>query len=116
MYGQTNCWISPDISYIVFRSIQQGDEILISTRRAARNMSYQGFTHREGEVILVANSIGYTAQLIIGKLLSFRPSDPINYSITVNTNTALMTLCPPKTPLSKLTTLCIRKSVLCGDL
>ena len=26
-------------------------ESLISTRRAARNMSYQEFTHREGEVI-----------------------------------------------------------------
>eukprot|EP00800_Vazella_pourtalesii_P001235 TRINITY_DN11065_c1_g1_i7.p1 TRINITY_DN11065_c1_g1~~TRINITY_DN11065_c1_g1_i7.p1 ORF type:complete len:446 (+),score=129.65 TRINITY_DN11065_c1_g1_i7:45-1340(+) len=50
MYGQTNCWISPDISYLVFRSIQQGDEILISTKRAARNMSYQEFTQREGEI------------------------------------------------------------------
>ncbi|KAI6647292.1 hypothetical protein LOD99_12289 [Oopsacas minuta] len=50
MYGQTNCWIAPEISYLVFRTVKQGDEILISTKRAARNMCYQGFTHREGEI------------------------------------------------------------------
>ena len=50
MYGQTNCWISPDISYVVFRSYKQGEEILISTRRAARNMSHQEFTNEEGKV------------------------------------------------------------------
>ncbi|KAG8195905.1 hypothetical protein JTE90_001140 [Oedothorax gibbosus] len=48
MYGQTNCWVRPDMKYIAFQ-IFNGD-IYISTRRAARNMSYQGFTSENGKV------------------------------------------------------------------
>ncbi|KOB74537.1 Leucyl-tRNA synthetase [Operophtera brumata] len=47
MYGQTNCWVHPDITYIAFESVQDG--VFISTRRAARNMAYQGFTEKDGE-------------------------------------------------------------------
>ncbi|XP_054718964.1 leucine--tRNA ligase, cytoplasmic-like [Uloborus diversus] len=48
MYGQTNCWVRPDMKYIAFQ-LFNGD-IFISTRRAARNMSYQGFTSENGKV------------------------------------------------------------------
>ncbi|KFM68479.1 Leucine--tRNA ligase, cytoplasmic, partial [Stegodyphus mimosarum] len=48
MYGQTNCWVRPDMKYIAFQ-ISSGD-IYICTRRAARNMSYQGFTSETGKV------------------------------------------------------------------
>lgn len=56
MYGQTNCWVHPDISYIAFET--KDDEIFISTERAARNMSYQGITKDEGKVNVVLHLSG----------------------------------------------------------
>lgn len=47
MYGQTNCWVRPDMDYIAFR-LTSG-EVFISTRRAALNMAYQGFTDQFGK-------------------------------------------------------------------
>lgn len=47
MYGQTNCWVHPDITYIAIETINS--DVYICTRRAARNMSYQNFTQTEGE-------------------------------------------------------------------
>lgn len=57
MYGQTNCWVHPDIKYIAFETTRNG-EIWICTRRAARNMSYQGFTSANGEFKIVAELTG----------------------------------------------------------
>ncbi|GBP07012.1 Leucine--tRNA ligase, cytoplasmic [Eumeta japonica] len=51
MYGQTNCWVHPDITYIAFETVNHG--IFVCTRRAARNMSYQGFTETEGQYTVV---------------------------------------------------------------
>ena len=48
MYGQTNCWLHPDIDYIVFR-LAIG-EVYVCTERAARNMAYQGFTEEFGKI------------------------------------------------------------------
>ncbi|XP_012229302.1 leucine--tRNA ligase, cytoplasmic [Linepithema humile] len=48
MYGQTNCWLHPDILYLAY-NLANG-EIFISTERAARNMSYQGFFKEEGKI------------------------------------------------------------------
>ncbi|TKR78322.1 hypothetical protein L596_019145 [Steinernema carpocapsae] len=50
MYGQTNCFLHPDIKYSVFYIGEKEDEIYIATARAARNMSYQGFTKENGVV------------------------------------------------------------------
>ncbi|KAL3267329.1 hypothetical protein HHI36_011460 [Cryptolaemus montrouzieri] len=47
MYGQTNCWVHPDIKYIAFEC-KNGD-VFICTERAARNMSFQGFTAVDGK-------------------------------------------------------------------
>ena len=47
MYGQTNCWVRPDMKYIAFRVVKCGSgEIWICTQRAARNMCYQGEKER----------------------------------------------------------------------
>ncbi|XP_039311411.1 leucine--tRNA ligase, cytoplasmic isoform X2 [Solenopsis invicta] len=51
MYGQTNCWVHPDMDYIAYK-LACGD-IYISTERAARNMSYQGFFETEGRIDVV---------------------------------------------------------------
>ncbi|CAI8050231.1 Leucine--tRNA ligase, cytoplasmic [Geodia barretti] len=47
MYGQTNCWLHPDINYIAF-PVKTG-EVFISTTRAALNMAYQDFTSEYGK-------------------------------------------------------------------
>ncbi|XP_027036668.1 leucine--tRNA ligase, cytoplasmic-like isoform X1 [Pocillopora damicornis] len=57
MYGQTNCWVQPDIKYIAFETNIE-NEIYVSTRRGARNMSYQGFTPKEGVVNVLLELTG----------------------------------------------------------
>ncbi|XP_077984982.1 leucine--tRNA ligase, cytoplasmic-like [Glandiceps talaboti] len=56
MYGQTNCWVRPDMKYIAYQ-LKTG-EVFISTRRAARNLSYQGFMNEEGKVDVLLNIVG----------------------------------------------------------
>lgn len=67
MYGQTNCWVSPTITYVAY-AINDTD-VFVSTRRAARNMSYQvldpdsgqgvqGYTKPEGVVDVLAEVPG----------------------------------------------------------
>ncbi|XP_073791581.1 leucine--tRNA ligase, cytoplasmic [Danio rerio] len=65
MFGQTNCWIRPDMKYVVFETAN-GD-LFISTQRSARNMSYQGFTKENGVVPVIMNIMG---QDILGCALS----------------------------------------------
>ena len=56
MYGQTNCWVRPDMKYVAVR-LASG-EVWVCTRRAARNMAYQGLMKTEGEVEVVAELVG----------------------------------------------------------
>ncbi|POI26689.1 hypothetical protein CIB84_009561, partial [Bambusicola thoracicus] len=65
MFGQTNCWVRPDMKYIGFETVN-GD-IFICTQRAARNMSYQGFTKDNGVVPVVKELMG---EEILGAALS----------------------------------------------
>lgn len=65
MFGQTNCWVRPDMKYIGFETVN-GD-IFICTQRAARNMSYQGFTRDNGVVPVVKELMG---EEILGASLS----------------------------------------------
>lgn len=48
MYGQTNCWLHPDITYCAFETA--GGDVFVCTRRAARGMSYQMVTPEYGVV------------------------------------------------------------------
>lgn len=65
MFGQTNCWVRPDMKYIGFETAN-GD-IFICTQRAARNMSFQGFTKDSGVVPVVKELMG---EEILGASLS----------------------------------------------
>jgi len=65
MYGQTNCWVRPDMAYIACR--QKSGEVWVCTKRAARNMSFQGFMEKEGDTSIVAELQG---QDILGLALS----------------------------------------------
>lgn len=57
MYGQTNCWLHPDIKYIAFKT-NKNNEVWICTRRAARNLAYQGFTAVDGELEVITEITG----------------------------------------------------------
>ena len=56
MFGQTNCWVSPEIKYVAFET--SDGEVLIATRRAARNMAHQLITKRWGAVDVLAEVPG----------------------------------------------------------
>ena len=56
MYGQTNCWVRPDMKYVAVK-LASG-EVWICTDRAARNMAYQGFMKTEGQVDVVMELVG----------------------------------------------------------
>lgn len=61
MYGQTNCWIRPDMKYIAFEVLSKNGgkkEVFVCTARAARNMAYQGFTANDGKVDILAEVTG----------------------------------------------------------
>jgi len=64
MYGQTNCWVKPTMSYIAFPTTN-GD-IFVCTKRAALNMAYQGFTTENAKYEIVAE---VTGQDILGMAL-----------------------------------------------
>uniref|UniRef100_A0A8C8DWF7 leucine--tRNA ligase n=1 Tax=Oryzias sinensis TaxID=183150 RepID=A0A8C8DWF7_9TELE len=65
MFGQTNCWVRPDMKYVAFETAS-GD-VFISTRRSARNMSFQGFTKENGVVPVIMEILG---QDLLGCALS----------------------------------------------
>jgi len=56
MYGQTNCWVGPDLRYQAVR-LANG-EVWVCTGRAARNLAYQGFMQEEGRVDVVLELSG----------------------------------------------------------
>ena len=62
MYGQTNCWVHPDINYIAY-TLSNGD-VYISTERAATNMAYQGFFKEEGKISIALKLTGKVILLI----------------------------------------------------
>jgi leucyl-tRNA synthetase len=49
MYGQTNCWIGPDITYGAF-IIDDKKTVYICTDRSAKNLAYQEFSRAFGKV------------------------------------------------------------------
>ena len=48
MYGQTNCWVGPEIEYGAFDG--RNGEVYICTKRAALNMAYQGLSIEDSKV------------------------------------------------------------------
>lgn len=57
MYGQTNCWVGPDIEYGAYCSAQV-DEVIVCTKRAMRNMAFQGLTRVDGQFECLATFKG----------------------------------------------------------
>lgn len=100
MYGQTNCWLHPDIKYIAFETVKNG-EVWIATRRAARNMAYQGFTAANGEVKVIAEVTGL--ELLGLQLSAPLTSNKIIYTLPMLTikedkGTGVVTCVPSDSP------------------
>lgn len=100
MYGQTNCWVHPDIKYIAFQT-SKNNEIWICTYRAARNMSYQGYTPVEGKIEVVCEltgeeilGIGLSAPLTSHKIVYTLPM----LSIKEDKGTGVVTSVPSDSP------------------
>lgn len=59
MYGQTNCWVGPDLEYGVFAvSDAEDSDLVICTDRCARNMAFQENSPAFGEVSKVGECTG----------------------------------------------------------
>jgi leucyl-tRNA synthetase len=56
IFGQTNCWLHPNILYVAFETCFCN--IFICTRRAARNMAYQKATDVYGQYTILAEFLG----------------------------------------------------------
>ncbi|KAJ8952428.1 hypothetical protein NQ318_014520 [Aromia moschata] len=80
MYGQTNCWVGPDIKYIAFET--KNNEVFICTRRAARNMAYQGLTKIDGQVDEIAELLGQAKER--GVVTSVPSDSPDDYAALVD--------------------------------
>lgn len=100
MYGQTNCWLHPDIKYIAIE-VAKHNEVWICTRRAARNMSYQGFTASDGKFNILAEvlgsdllGIGLSAPLTPHKLIYALPM----LSVKEDKGTGVVTSVPSDSP------------------
>lgn len=99
MYGQTNCWVSPDIKYTVFETVD--NEYFICTKRAARNMSYQEFTRENGKYEPLAEIQG---ELLLGlKLKAPLSTNEFVYALPMMTikedkGTGIVTSVPSDSP------------------
>ena len=62
-YGQTNCWVRPDMKYVAVRL--DNKEVWISTAIAAKNMSYQELMVSEGLVDTVMELVGQDIMVLV---------------------------------------------------
>ncbi|VBB28703.1 unnamed protein product [Acanthocheilonema viteae] len=69
MYGQTNCYIHPDIEYCAFYAGRKEKEVFIATKRAARNMSYQEMTAENGKIRFVDGAEKISGKELLGLAL-----------------------------------------------
>lgn len=100
MYGQTNCWLHPDIKYIAF-DVKKNNEVWICTNRAARNMSYQDFTAVDGKFDILAEltgsdllGVGLSTPLTTHKIIYALPM----LSVKEDKGTGVVTSVPSDSP------------------
>lgn len=100
MYGQTNCWVGPELEYGAFKTNNDG-ELIICTHRSALNMAYQGLTHADGQVECVASFKG--TDLIGLPVKAPNAVYPIVYvlpmfSVSASMGTGIVTSVPSNAP------------------
>ncbi|KAF2348893.1 Leucyl-tRNA synthetase class Ia archaeal/eukaryotic cytosolic [Trinorchestia longiramus] len=99
MYGQTNCWLGPDIVYVAVLSRQE--EVFVCTRRAATNMAYQAILKEENVVNPLGELKGH--QLMGVKLSAPMTSYSVIYTLPMLTvkddkGTGVVTSVPSDSP------------------
>eukprot|EP01105_Mastigella_eilhardi_P024714 TRINITY_DN64_c0_g4_i1.p1 TRINITY_DN64_c0_g4~~TRINITY_DN64_c0_g4_i1.p1 ORF type:complete len:1079 (-),score=347.02 TRINITY_DN64_c0_g4_i1:3286-6522(-) len=99
MYGQTNCWIHPELKYGAFAA--GNNEVFICTFRAARNFAFQGFSEEPGKVKCLLELTG--ADLMGLPLKAPLTSYPIVYTLPMLTiqpdkGTGVVTSVPSDSP------------------
>lgn len=70
MYGQTNCYLHPDIQYSMFYATEKEDQVFVATARSARIMSYQGLTKENGKVRYVEGLEKIAGSKLLGAALA----------------------------------------------
>uniref|UniRef100_A0A915LWI6 leucine--tRNA ligase n=1 Tax=Meloidogyne javanica TaxID=6303 RepID=A0A915LWI6_MELJA len=70
LYGQTNCFLHPDLIYSFFYVGSDSSEIFIATERAALNMSFQGMLPVEGQIKCVKGLEKIKGETLLGCALS----------------------------------------------
>lgn len=100
MYGQTNCWVGPEIDYGAYQTCREG-ELIICTPRAAMNMAYQGLTHADKQVECLATFKG--TDLIGLPLKAPNSVYPLVYvlpmfSVSASMGTGIVTSVPSNAP------------------
>lgn len=102
MYGQTNCWVRPDMKYVAFRvKTAAGEEVFVSSPRAARNMCYQDLTPEFGKVDALCELTG--SDLLGCRLNSPKTSFAVIYALPMLTikddkGTGVVTSVPSDSP------------------
>jgi leucyl-tRNA synthetase len=110
MYGQTNVFVSPSINYGIFKI--DDDKAVICTERAAKNLSYQGFSPIPEKVEKIGNVDGL-------KLIGMAVKAPLTsydrvYVLPMETilptkGTGVVTSVPSDSPADYLTLLDLQK-------
>ncbi|XP_018025140.1 leucine--tRNA ligase, cytoplasmic [Hyalella azteca] len=99
MYGQTNCWLGPDVSYVAVQS--RRDEVFVCTRRSATNMAYQGILKKDNVVEVLGEFKG--SQLMGVKLSAPMTTYQVIYTLPMLTvkddkGTGVVTSVPSDSP------------------
>jgi leucyl-tRNA synthetase len=110
MYGQTNCWILPWGEYGVFEL--NDSELIVTSERAALNMSYQGNAKQRGKPVQL---MSITGQELIGHPLK-APLSPYDTSyclplltIQMDKGPGVVTSVPSDSPADSIALLDLKK-------
>ncbi|CAE6438008.1 unnamed protein product [Rhizoctonia solani] len=110
MYGQTNCFVGKEINYGLYAV--KDDAVFVCTRRAIRNMAYQGITNSRGEIKELATITGAAligtkihAPLSVNQEVWVLPME----GVLANKGTGVVTSVPSDSPADAQTLLDLQK-------
>jgi leucyl-tRNA synthetase len=105
MFGQTNCWVGPEIEYGAFATNEaefevEGGEVYICTARAALNMSYQGILPAQAKSIVKLLGSDLIGEFVKAPLAIAYESIPVLPMMTVaaGKGTGIVTSVPSNSP------------------
>ncbi|KAI0019901.1 leucyl-tRNA synthetase [Xylariomycetidae sp. FL0641] len=113
MYGQTCCFVGPQVEYGIFQLSENNDEFIVTSSRAARNMSYQGVGPAWGSMpeVLKLQGSDLVGTLVSAPLSVHKEGIRILPMETVKPTkgTGVVTCVPSDSPDDYATTLALQK-------